>query len=253
MEQLINRLKNSDLKLIEKETGIPYDRMYKWVKGKAKPKTEDANTLLNYFHVKGQESGNTSIANDPGERYRVPRIEANPVYMSPNSDDYEDQNSKFIELPDGTLAMRVPIVPCRAQAGYLLGFHDPEYFDDMETLTISVLKRHAGTYLGFEVKGDSMTSYDPATARKSIYEGQIAIGRDLPKHHWKSKLHIHSNDAWIIVHKTEGILIKAITHHDVERGVITIHSLNPDFEDEDLFLDDIEQIFDVVQVVDKRR
>ncbi|RKD18980.1 hypothetical protein BCY91_13975 [Pelobium manganitolerans] len=49
MTEIIKKLANSDLKLIERETGIPYDRMYKWTKGKSSPKTEDFNTLTQYF------------------------------------------------------------------------------------------------------------------------------------------------------------------------------------------------------------
>jgi phage repressor protein C with HTH and peptisase S24 domain len=60
MEDLIKLLINSNLKLVEKETGIPYDRMYKWVKGKATPKTNDYTTLLNYFNKLDAESGKTS-------------------------------------------------------------------------------------------------------------------------------------------------------------------------------------------------
>jgi hypothetical protein len=59
MEELINKLKNSDLKLIERETKIPYDRMYKWIKGKARPKTSDYSLLIDYF-----ENGKSSIVHE---------------------------------------------------------------------------------------------------------------------------------------------------------------------------------------------
>jgi len=55
MEEIINKLINSNLKTVEKDTGIPYDRMYKWKKGKGKPKTDDLNKLIKYF------SGTSSI------------------------------------------------------------------------------------------------------------------------------------------------------------------------------------------------
>lgn len=56
MEEIINKLKNSDLKLLEKVLNIPYDRMYKWSKGKAKPKTADYDILKAYF-----DNGTSSI------------------------------------------------------------------------------------------------------------------------------------------------------------------------------------------------
>ncbi|MXV16873.1 LexA family transcriptional regulator [Hufsiella ginkgonis] len=183
----------------------------------------------------------------------APRLEAEPLHLAADPRDMDNDGSRFSDLGDGTLLMRVPIIPHKAQAGYLLGFQDPEYFEDFDILPLNVYKRHAGTYLAFEVKGDSMVTYDPELARKSIYPGQLAIGRDLSRSKWVYKLHIHENDAWIIIHKTKGILIKEIIAHDVKKATITIHSLNPEYPDQELHLNDIEQIFDVVQVVDMRR
>lgn len=187
-----------------------------------------------------------------GEMLTNPRLEADVISLA--ADPLEDTpTGKFNDLADGSISMNVRIVPARAHAGYRLGFQDPEWFEEYDTIPLTVEKRHIGTYLAFEVKGDSMTSYDPEFAERSVYEGRIVVGRDLPKHHWKSKLHINTEFPWVIVHKSEGVLIKEIADHDVENGIITIHSLNPKYPDEKLFLDDIEQIFDVVQIVKKRK
>ena len=97
-----------------------------------------------------------------------------------------------------------------------------------------------------------MTNLDPTLFRESILDGWIVIGRELVRSKWAYKLHTHQYDAWVIVHKTEGILIKKIINHDVDNGYITIHSLNPDkniYPDQELFLDDVEQIFNIVQKV----
>ncbi|MDF3076173.1 MAG: hypothetical protein K0S09_62 [Sphingobacteriaceae bacterium] len=187
-----------------------------------------------------------------GKMLANPRLEADVISLATDPMD-DNRGKKFVENADGSLSMNVPIVPVKAQAGYLLGFQDPEWFDDMEIIGVTVDKRHLGHYMAFEVKGDSMTSYDPETAERSVYEGRIVVGRDLQRHHWRSKLHIGSEFPWVIVHKKEGILIKDIIAHDVENGIITIHSLNPKYEDEKLYLDEVEQIFDVVQIVKKRK
>lgn len=49
MEELIKQLINSNIKLVSRETGIPYARMHKWTKGGGKPKIDDFNTLKEYF------------------------------------------------------------------------------------------------------------------------------------------------------------------------------------------------------------
>lgn len=239
MEELIKLLETSDLKLVERETGIPYDRMYKWRRGLSKPKMADYTTLMAYFKGKSSISGKTSN----------PRLEATPVHLA--SDPNEEYPDKFNPLGDGTIAMRIPVVRQKAYAGYLRGFADPVYYEDLPTMTIDVYNEHKGNYIAFEVSGDSMTSYDPATARYSIYEGYFVVGREVARHLWNYKLHTHYVDAWIIVHQEEGIVVKNIVQHDVEKGTITIHSLNPKYEDEVWNLDDIQQIFSVVQKIDK--
>lgn len=303
MEELIKLLKNSNLKLVEKETGIPYDRMYKWIKGKSTPKTLDYSTLLNYFNSATSIDGKTSksventlgnenitennlaivkdenevIANinqsakkevkqglkfsdsgQSGDFYKAlpkPVSEAEPLHLSASSKFWDSDNPKFEELPDGTLRMRIPVIPYKAfAAGYLIGHSDPDYFEDLEYTTIEVLKKHQGYYLAFEIQGDSMTTLEPANFRQSIFDGVKVVGRELPRQQWRSKLHTHKWDFWIIVHKELGIMIKQIIKHDVENGIITIHSLNPDkstYPDMDLKLDDIEQIFNMVKKIDE--
>jgi len=183
-----------------------------------------------------------------------PRLEAKPQRLYADPLDYDDRSKKIIHLPDGTVAMRVPIVPARAYAGYMVGFADPEYYDDLDDILIGVDKEPNGTYIGFEVVGDSMVCLDSIElAEESIFPGRIAVGRDLPQEHWKTRLHTHNYKNWIFVHRTEGILIKQIAKHDVEAGVITIHSLNPNYPDQDMLLEDMQQIFSVIQIVQKTR
>ncbi|WP_183567402.1 S24 family peptidase [Mucilaginibacter sp. SP1R1] len=247
MEELINRLRDSDLKLIEKKLGIPYDRMYKWIKGKSQPKSADFNLLMNYFF-----NGTSSIITDKDQS--TARLEAVPTRLYPDPLEHDDKSQEKFTLPDGTAALRVKIVPERAYAGYSRGFADPEYYDDLEDILIGVDKEPNGTYLGFEVIGDSMICLDTIElAEESIFPGRIAIGRDLHKDSWKTRLHTHNYKNWIFVHKTEGILIKQIAKHDVENGTITIHSLNPKYNDETLRLDDMQQIFSVIQIVQRTR
>lgn len=183
-----------------------------------------------------------------------PRLEARPTRLYADDLDYDNKADKIIYLPDGTIAMRVPIVPARAYAGYMRGFADPEYYDDLDDILIGVDKEPGGSYIGFEVVGDSMICLDNVElAEESIFPGRVAVGRELPMEHWKTRLHTHNYKNWIFVHKTEGILIKQIAKHDVDNGIVTIHSLNPKYEDEDLRLEDMQQIFSVIQIVQKTR
>lgn len=51
IEELIKKLINSNLKQVHRDTKIPYDRMFKWTKGKGRPKKVDFDILSDYFNT----------------------------------------------------------------------------------------------------------------------------------------------------------------------------------------------------------
>ncbi|WP_407430589.1 helix-turn-helix transcriptional regulator [Arcticibacter sp.] len=182
-----------------------------------------------------------------------PRLEAIPLRLA---DPYglEATGEKIYELNDGSLMMEVPVVPIKAQAGYIHNYNYPEFYEEMDTIPVMISKKAFSTYMAFEVKGDSMVNLSTfELADKSIFPGRVAVGRLLDKSKWRSKLHMHTYDSWIIVHRTEGIVCKEIIDHDVEKGLITIHSLNPEYKDEVWSLEDIDQIFSIVKVDQNKR
>lgn len=159
----------------------------------------------------------------------------------------ENKNNIFYEVSPGRYLMQTKLVTEKAKAGYLSGFSDAEYMDDLPAHFITVNEFHKGVYRSFEVSGDSMTDGTDA----SVLDGDIVTGRLIKRELWQSKFHTHKYRYWVIVHKYEGVIIKEIAHHDVARGVLTLRSLNidkvmyPDFE---VNLDDVDQIFNVVDI-----
>jgi hypothetical protein len=159
-------------------------------------------------------------------------------------------DSPFIDLGNGQYIMIVPLVQDYAYAGYLNGYQDNEYLEDLPKHSFVVNKQHRGNYMAFQVIGDSMSN----GTDESITEGSTVTGREIQRHLWNSRFHIHRFKDYVIVHK-EGILIKRITRHDVDGGVITCQSLNPDkdgYPDFDLNLDECKQIFNIVNVTQIR-
>ncbi|TWP23100.1 peptidase S24 [Apibacter muscae] len=142
--------------------------------------------------------------------------------------------------------IQIPVVSQYAYAGYLGGFDDPGYMESLPTHPIPMDRELKGKYLFFEIKGDSMED----GSMESYREGDLALAREVYQEYWKYKLHIKRWD-FVIVHKTEGIIIKRIINHDIENGTITVHSLNSFYEDRILKLSDVAQLFNVVQIVRK--
>jgi phage repressor protein C with HTH and peptisase S24 domain len=159
----------------------------------------------------------------------------------------EDDENPYIELPNGQMMMLVPLVNEYARNGYLAGFADPEYVETLPKHPLIVSKRHSGKYMAFESVGDSM--FDGS--HESIEDGDIVTGRDLPRHHWQNRFHINQYKKWIIVTKNDGILVKQITKHDFEKGIIICHSLNPDkdrYPDFELHLNEVDKMLNVVNI-----
>lgn len=167
---------------------------------------------------------------------------------------YPDINSSYILTGQGTplneleqatphhARVGIPLVSQYAYAGYLTGYGDAEFMESLPLIDFIPDREMTGNWLAFEVKGDSMDD-----GSKDSYEsGEILVCREVMPHLWKdSKLHINRRD-FVIIHK-DGILIKRIIAHDVEKHLVTIHSLNPIYNDRVIDLADVRQIFSVVE------
>lgn len=142
--------------------------------------------------------------------------------------------------------MNIPFVPISAHAGFLNGYGDAVYIEELTTVPVIVDKEYKGRYFVFEIKGDSMDD----NSRYAICNKDHILVREVKKDLWKSKLHI---DDWffLIAHKEYGIVVKQITKHNMETGDIVCHSLNPDpaYEDFPLNLNDVTALFNVVEIV----
>lgn len=152
-------------------------------------------------------------------------------------------NAKLVE---NIQYMEVPVVHIHARCGYLAGFGDPEYIDSLPTMPVIVDKTYNGNYRVFETEGDSMDD----GSRKAIFEGDKVLCREVKRDLWQYKLH-YNDWYFAIVDKKDGIVIKQIIDHDVEKGIITCHSLNPLFEDYPIQLDNVAELYNVIKIVER--
>lgn len=142
----------------------------------------------------------------------------------------------------------IPLVNQYAYAGYLDGYGDVTYMDQLPQVPFIVDYEGKGNYIAFEVRGDSMND----GTENSYLEGDRLYCRELAPHLWvNSKLHLRKWD-FVIVHE-EGIIIKRIIDHDVENHIITVHSLNDMYPDKQIDLAEVRQIFSVIESVRPRR
>jgi len=159
--------------------------------------------------------------------------------------------NEFIDTEKGNSFMLVPLVEYYAYGGYLSGWSDPTFIEDLPKHMISVDVYNKGVYRAFRVRGESMND----GTLESIIEGDIITGRIIEKPLWLSKFHINSYKNFIIVHK-DGILVKRIKDHNVEEGKIIVESLNPDkvvYPDQEIYLTDVYEMMNVVDLYRKTK
>lgn len=192
-----------------------------------------------YFQMRSDRIANSFV--EKLEKHGIHIFKQNSSISSlPN------QNLKPIQLDD-VMLINVPLVQEFAYAGYMSGYSDETYLNDLPTIPFIADRQYKGTYLAFQVRGDSM---DDGTSNSYLH-GDIVLCREISQSFWKDRLHIRKWD-FVIVHKTEGILLKQISNHEPETGKIIAHSMNNLYEDMELNLSDVAKLFNVIKVERKK-
>lgn len=149
----------------------------------------------------------------------------------------------FVEMPDGSLMIKVPLIPFNAYASFL-EIYDDEYqvHREFESIYFTVDKVGRGKYLAFTVKNDSMNggSLDDTPS------GAQVLARELGRQHWKDGFNT-SLYGWILICIT-GIFHKDIKGPD-EHGFITCSSRNksPEFPNFKLNLNEVHSIYKLIK------
>lgn len=142
----------------------------------------------------------------------------------------------------------IPLVPHRAQAGALSGFGDPYWEEDKQTMPVLIDKRLKGDYLLFEVSGDSMDD----GSSTAFLDGDILLCRVLPKSDWQFGIKKRGETYCVVATDAEGIVLKEVVNHDKANNEITCHSLNSQYKDYSVKLDDVQGIFYVEELVKRK-
>lgn len=129
----------------------------------------------------------------------------------------------------------VYFVPVKAAAGYLNGYADPEFLDELNTFTLPMLS--SGTYRAFEIIGDSML---PTPS------GSVIVGEKVD-----SLEDVKNNHAYIILSKTEGVVYKRIVKNNRAKNKLTLVSDNPSFQPYQINAEDVLEFWSAQMVISK--
>lgn len=129
----------------------------------------------------------------------------------------------------------IHFVPVKAAAGYLAGYADTEFIDELNTFTLPMLA--GGNYRAFEIVGDSMLP----TPSGSIIVGEKVNTLDDAK----------SSQAFIVVSRNEGIVYKRIEKNNRNKAKVTLVSDNPSYQPYQVNSEDILELWQAQMVISK--
>jgi len=129
----------------------------------------------------------------------------------------------------------IQLVPVKAAAGYLAGYADPEFLDELNTFTLPMLA--PGNYRAFEIVGDSML---PTTS------GSVIVGEkvdDLDE--------VKTNQTYIVVSRNEGIVYKRVMKNNKSRTKLTLISDNTAYQPYNVNTDDVLEVWKAQMIISK--
>lgn len=129
----------------------------------------------------------------------------------------------------------IQFVPVKAAAGYLAGYADQDFLDELNTFTLPMLA--PGQYRAFEIVGDSML---PTPSGSVIVCEKVDDKED-----------IKNSQAYIVVSRNEGIVYKRIVKNNKAKTRITLVSDNPQYEPYSINAEDVLEMWKAVYVLHK--
>ncbi|MBO9591996.1 MAG: LexA family transcriptional regulator [Niabella sp.] len=152
--------------------------------------------------------------------------------LSEHTDNYLAKR-RALKLSD--TAAKIPFVPVKAAAGYLNGYADHEFIDELNTFTLPMVA--GGNYRAFEISGDSMLP----TPSGSIIVGEKVEAMD----------HVKNNTACIVVSKNDGIVYKRIQKSGKTKSKLMLMSDNPTFQPYSISSEDVLEMWEAQFIISK--
>lgn len=134
-----------------------------------------------------------------------------------------------------TSIAEIQFVPVKAAAGYLAGYGDEDFIDELNTFTLPMLA--PGHYRAFEIIGDSML---PTPSGSVIVGEKVDTIED-----------VKTSNTYIVVSRSEGIVYKRVLKNNRSKSKVTLVSDNPQYEPYQVNAEDIVELWQAQMVIQK--
>jgi len=180
---------------------------------RAEPKYDLLKKIAEYFDLTIDEFINESI--DDKWKPQPKSQGSNLRILSISVDQNDNEN--------------IELVPVKASAGYLNGFSDPQYIQNLPKFQLPLPALRQGTYRAFEIMGDSMLPIQP---------GSIIIGEYMDN--WND---VKQGDTYVIISKNEGVVYKRAGNRFKENRELKLISDNKVYDPYAIDAEDILEIW----------
>lgn len=219
---------STNLKYLRKRLGITQAQMAErlsikrsligaYEEGRAEPKLSTLVSIARLFGI----SLDSLITQDHSQLIPVPE---------PKIEKSQDDKLRVLAITvDQNQNENIELVPLRASAGYLNGYADPEFIEELPKFRLPMLAG-TGTYRAFEISGDSMLP---------LVSGTVIIGRFVED--WN---HVKDGTPCIIVSQREGVVFKRLYNKANAGAFMRLHSDNPVYPPYEVPVNDILEIWE---------
>lgn len=176
---------------------IPRSRIGSYEEGRAEPPCALLIQLSDFFHVSIDALVRADLSKtDPDALMKIGKNRILfPVLV-------DKENNDVVE-----------VVPIRAIAGYLNGYADPQFVEELPVMNLPF--KLNGKHRAFAIKGDSMPP---------LKDGSIVVGNYV-----ESLSHIKDGQTYIVLTKEDGVVYKRIFRDARKANIYELHSDNKSY------------------------
>jgi transcriptional regulator with XRE-family HTH domain len=191
---------------------ITRGRYVKYEDGTSEAPYEILKKIAHYYHISIDVLLSVDVRKIPMDD--LLKLEDNRILL-PITVDAAGDNYNFIE-----------IVPQKARAGYLTGYSDPEFIENLQHISLPWLRN--GKFRAFPVEGDSMPPHK---------SGFFIVGRYIEK-----LGDVMDGKTYILLTKNEGIVYKRLNKNG--KNALVLHSDNAYYKSYEVKASEILEIWE---------
>ncbi len=221
---------NSNIRYLRKQKGLTQDAFANEIgvtrsvigayeEGRAEPKIKTMQVMADYFGISMDQLIGVDLAESAASHIRG------------SENDKPDLSGKRLRVLSITVDAHdrenIELVRQKAAAGYLNGYADPEYIEELPRFQLPNLPQ--GTYRAFEITGDSMLPLMPGT----IVVGEYTENWELLK----------DGHCYVLVTASEGVVYKRVYNKLDEGKVLSLHSDNPAYPAYNVNIADVVEVW----------